>query len=285
MNRKTAYKIFEDMIGLAKREIINFTLNHQFEVEKKADKTFVTACDLHIDKILSDYARSQGLSIISEEGSKENQILKSGNYMTIDPIDGSLAYIDNVNFALNLDDIQTFLKTDLGPQADFCLLLGIVEDAQPRYGCCYHYVTGEKILLDALDEQSCHIELDCRKRKYPNVCYVDQRTVDKIALDLLNQKDVRGILQATLGLKSLYTFLNQHQNALTVHRIQHAGLWDILPAAAASKAFSGLLLDDQGNEVVYDRYITLPGKGATAIKGDRFLAVQEKLKTIVNENI
>jgi fructose-1,6-bisphosphatase/inositol monophosphatase family enzyme len=284
MDREKAYKIFGEMISSAKREVVDFTLNHKFDVEKKADKTSVTACDKHIDKVLSDYAKSQGLSVISEEGDQENEIVKSGNYITIDPIDGSLGYIDHVNFALSLGNIKTFLKTDLGAQADFCLLLGIVENSEPKYGCCYHYVTGEKIMLDASDKQACYVELEYRKRIYTNACYIDQRAGESIEKSILSQGNVKGILQATLGLKSLYTFLNQHNNALTIHRVQHAGLWDILPAAVASKAFSGILLDDEGNEVVYNKYVILPGKGATAIKGESFLSVQNKLRTIPNEN-
>jgi 3'-phosphoadenosine 5'-phosphosulfate (PAPS) 3'-phosphatase len=283
MNQTEAFAIFEQMINLAKDAVVNFTLKNKFDIEKKADKTAVTACDMHIDKVLSDFAKAQGLSVISEEGDKEYAIVKSGNYITIDPIDGSLGYIDHVNFSLGIGDIKTFLKTDLGPQADFCLLLGIVQDSEPKYGCCYHYVTGEKILLDATDKEHCHVELNYRRRAYPNACYIDQRAGESIEKSILDQENVRGILQATLGLKSLYTFLNQHDNALTIHRVQHAGLWDILPAAVAAKAFSGLLLDDEGNDVVYNKYVILPGRGATAIKGKRFLSVQNLLRTIPND--
>ncbi len=281
MNKETAYKIFEEMISLAKKEIVEFTLNHKFGIEKKADKTVVTDCDKHIDKVLWDYAKKQWLSVISEEGEKESDIVKSGNYITIDPIDGSLGYIEHVNYAMK-NDIKTFLKTDLWSQSDFCLLLWIVIDSKPRYACCYHYVTEEKIMLDSSNKENCIIELDYRKRNYPNACYADQRAWEEIQKNVMKQDDVKTIVQATLWLKSLYTFLNNHDNAIAIHRVQHAGLWDILPAAVASIAFWGILLDDKGEEVIYDKYIVLPWKWATAIKWNRFVYVKEKLKEIPN---
>jgi fructose-1,6-bisphosphatase/inositol monophosphatase family enzyme len=87
MNRKEAFNLFEEMIELANTELHKFTISQKLDIEQKIDKTLVTNCDRYIDKVLSDYAKSKNLLVISEEGNKINKIVKGGNYITIDPID------------------------------------------------------------------------------------------------------------------------------------------------------------------------------------------------------
>ena len=277
MNREEAFKLFEEMIKLADKELVNFTTSQNFKIEQKVDKTLVTNCDYHIDKILTNYAKSRNLLVVSEEGDKINKIVEGGNYITIDPIDGSLGYIEYVNNAIQNEGIRSFLSKDLGPESDFCLLIGIVENGQPKYGCCFHYVTKEKILLDSENKSKCIIENSVRNYKSKSVIYIDPRPGDEIQKKIMDMDNVSNITQATLGLKSLLTILNNHENAITIHRVQDAGLWDILPTAVATKIFGGILLDDKGNDVVYNKYIILPGKGATCIKGNKFIFVKDEL--------
>lgn len=47
------------------------------------EKTVVTGYDCQIDKALSQFAKTKGLSVVSEEGDKENQIVKSGKFLNI----------------------------------------------------------------------------------------------------------------------------------------------------------------------------------------------------------
>lgn len=283
MNRQDAFKLFDEMIQLAEAELNRFTKSQKLSVDHKADKTVVTGCDYQIDKVLSEFSKSKGLQVVSEEGDKEKQMVKDGNYLTIDPIDGSLGYIDYVNYAIEHGGIDNFLSKDLGASTDFCLLLGIVENGSPRYGCCFHYVTREKILLDAQAPNQCIIQNKKRKYSGKSVVYIDPRPGEEIQQRISEMPDVTTVKQATLGLKSLFTIINKHEEAITIHRVQHAGLWDILPTAVAVKALGGTLLDDKGDEVVYNKYVILPGKGATCIKGNRFLYVKGELKRIPNE--
>lgn len=283
MDRQEAFHLFEKMIRLAEAELHRFTKSQRLCVHHKADRTVVTGCDRRIDEVLSEFAKSIGLLVVSEEGDKEKQIVSKGDYVTIDPIDGSLGYIEYVNYAVEHGGINAFLSQDLGPASDFCLLLGIVEDGTPRFGCCYHYVTKERILLDAQAPGRCTIQNRRRKNSARTVVYVDPRPGEEIQQRIARMPDVKTITQATLGLKSLFTIINDHKDAITIHRVQHAGLWDILPTAVAVQAFGGILLDDKGDEVVYDDYVILPGKGATCIKGKRFLHVKDELRRIHNE--
>jgi len=71
---------------------------------------------------------------------------------------------------------------------------------------------------------------------------------------------------------------NPHESAIMCHRVQSSGLWDILPAAVASKAFGGEIYDDRGNTLLLNEYAVLPGKGCTVIKGDKFKFVIDLIR-------
>ena len=257
------------MIEVAEKELFRFTLNMKLNISNKLDKTIVTSCDLHIDKILSKIARLNGFQVISEEGEKDKAIVKSGNYLTIDPIDGSLGYIEHIDYAIRHGGIDNFLKIDIGPMSDFCLLIGIVEKGAPRFGCCYHYVTKERILLDSETLDNCIIENKKRKYSGKDVCYVGPRRISTQSREILNIGGVGRIVQATLGLKSLYALINNHKNAILIHAEQQSGLWDVLPSAVAARVFGGAILDGNGKNLIYNKYVNI--QQVIVIKGERFL--------------
>lgn len=279
MNKDQAYSLFEQMIAQAIEELKRFTLQAPLSIEHKADKSAVTECDKHIDSKLSKLAVDAGFSVVSEEGEHVLDIIKSGNYITIDPIDGTLGYIENVNYALENSGIGEFMKKDLGAEHDFGLLLGIVENGLPRFGACFNFITGEKILIDGENKENFVRENNVRNYVQENAVYLDQRFIDDpITQQILLLPDVVSIKQATLGLKSLYTLINPHKNAVTVHRVQSAGLWDIMPAAVATRVFGGEIYDDSGKPLEFKNYIMVPGNGAIVIKGDKFSFVLDELK-------
>ncbi len=278
MTKDDAFQLFQNMIDEAEKELLSFTLHSGLSVEHKADKTAVTECDKSIDRKLSAIAKDSNLQVVSEEGLLVKHIVESGNYITIDPIDGTLGYIEYVNDALKKGNISYFLHKDLGPQSDFCLLLGVVENGKPVFGACYNYITKEKIFIDGSNKDNLQRVHNKRNYMSPNAVYVDQRPGDEIEDVLKSTHGAEVIKQAALGLKSLYTLINPHQNAITVHRVQVAGLWDIMPAAVAAAAFGGRVYDDLGNPLQCNRYIILPGKGATIIKGHKFDFVIDLLK-------
>jgi 3'-phosphoadenosine 5'-phosphosulfate (PAPS) 3'-phosphatase len=285
MDKNQAFSLFEKMITIAENELFELTLHSQISIEHKADKSAVTQCDKRIDERLTALAHETGLQVVSEEGEHVLNIVKSGNYMTIDPIDGTLGYIDYVNYAIENGGLPTFAQKDLGAKSDFCLLLGIVEQGRPKYGACYNFVTKEKILIDAENKHSLIRNHNVRNYNQTNAAYFDQRFIDDgINKKLQSMSNVDIVTQAALGLKSLYTLINPHENAVTVHRVQSAGLWDIMPAAVAANAFGGIILDDQGNPLTFTDYILLPGKGATVIKGDLFNFVAEELRNTPTSN-
>lgn len=281
MTKEQAFSLFEEMILTAEKELINFTIHSELNTEHKADKSVVTQCDKCIDNKLTELANSIGLQVISEEGTHVLNIAQSGNYITIDPIDGTLGYIEYVNYALSHGGIDTFLQTDLGAISDFCLLLGIVEGGIPQFGAVYNFVTKEKILIDGNDRNNLIRINNVRDYNQKKVAYIDQRQGDSLEQELTSLPNLTSIKQAALGLKSVYTIINPHEDAITLHRVQKAGLWDIMPSAVAARSFGGQVYDDHGEPLKFNSYIILPGNGATIIKGNAFSFVLENLKKLI----
>lgn len=279
MTSDKAFQLFREMITQADEQLHHLTLNPQLSITNKADKSVVTECDKRIDEKLTSMTKQAGLEVVSEEGEHVLQIIKSGNYLTIDPIDGTLGYIEYVNHALESGSLESFLNEDLGAASDFCLLLGIVENGKPRFGACYNFITKETILIDAKDKTSLFRQNNVRNYQQKYAVYVDQRPGEAIETELTKLPEVSVIKQAALGLKSLYTKINPHEAAITVHKAQTAGLWDIMPAAVATQALGGQVYDDLGNKLKLTDYVILPGKGATIIKGERFQFVLSRLKS------
>lgn len=278
METEKVFSLFKEMIAVAREELVNFTTQNKLIIDAKIDRSLVTDCDKTIDMRLTQIAKANGFQVISEEGVHSQQIVETGNYLTIDPIDGTLGYLDYCQAYTKENSKDVFLSKDLGAGSDFCLLLGIVENSKPRFAACFNYITHELVLIDAQDKNKFIRINNIRAYQGANVVYVDQREGNILEKELTLLKDVKVIKQAALGLKSLYTIINPHKNSITYHSVQTAGLWDVMPAAVASRAFEGELFDGKGELLEFDKYIILPGLGATIIKGPKFKAFRQKLQ-------
>src|SRR3989338_2056520 len=131
-NKDFAYNLFNRMIRVAESEVISFVANQELDVEAKEDKTVVTALDKRLDLVLSEIAVENGFDVVSEEGEQHLKIVRSGNYLTIDPLDGTSAFIRHFNGAIS-EGIKSHLCKRLieSPASDYALLLGIVEEVRP----------------------------------------------------------------------------------------------------------------------------------------------------------
>lgn len=271
MERKEAYDFFEQMIQLAVREIMQVTCNQDWNVELKKNNTPVTKADQQIDKTLTTYAKAKGFSVISEEGDHAKATVQSGSYVTIDPIDGTLGYIDHVEAALAQRNTKAFLDDTMKPSLDFCLLIGIVELGRARFGCCYHYLTKERIFIDSNHKEGCMTQNKKRVYQGKDVLYEDPTVRSMMVDQIKKMADLKVISQHALGLASQYCFINDHTNAVSIVDHCHPGIWDIVPAMATAQAFGGVIVDGNGDAVRLNQYIMIPGNGCRVIKGERFL--------------
>ncbi len=285
MNKTEIYKLFNEMITIADNLLFNFTIyeSSKITVENKPDNTPVTYCDKLIDDKLTIFAKGYGFNIVSEEGEQALNIIKNGNYMTIDPIDGTKGYIEYFQRHKDENNLSNFGKTDYGPDYDFCLLIGIVENNIPSFGAVYNYITKEKIFVSS-KSNSIFRENNVREFNGEDCAYLDRNSTYEIKNSLIQQNDIKIFTETALGLKSIYPLINGHTNSICLHRAQRAGIWDILPAMVVARRQNDLALDDFGNDIKLNEYIHIPGKGATFIHGDRFRYIKEDLAKFPNKS-
>jgi fructose-1,6-bisphosphatase/inositol monophosphatase family enzyme len=190
--------------------------------------------------------------------------------MVIDPIDGTLAFLDHVRSS------GCMHNTFLPETCDYALLGGIVEKGKPRFGFSYNYITGDKIFLDSRGDVT---RKGFRRKSFSTLSarYADIRANDSINQTLSNDASVSTYHFRSLGLASLYAQLNNHDSFVLAHFPQANGLWDILPAAVAAKFSGANLLDGNGNKVSFTEYVMIP-KGVVMYRGEKFSFLEKALR-------
>lgn len=251
-----AYSLFESLIKTARDTLLDQTLNFPLKSWTKEDSTWVTECDQRIDNILTPIIRKIGLQTVSEEGEHLLDVVESGSYITIDPIDGTFGYLDY------LSSDSKFGTVDLGPLHDFGLLVGIVERAQPVFGMAYNYITGETVMVDGVNPKNLVWNNRTRINNQKIAGYLSSRASSKLEDKISKVPEISIIKQATMGWKSLYTVLQPHDRAIMVRETIHTGLWDILPGAVAAKCFGAEL------SLEFNKYVQLPNQGLVIKKGN-----------------
>jgi|SRR3989344_912916 len=254
-----AYSLFESLIEAAREALFDQTLNFPFKSWQKKDSTLVTQCDQRIDNELTELIREKGLFVVSEEGEHSLEVVKSGNYVTLDPIDGTFGYLDYLD---SISTISDFEKIDLGPLYDFGLLVGVVEQTQPVFGLAYNYITHETIIVDGVNPKNLVWKNRTRFYNQKSAAYLSSRASSELEIKISKIPDISIIKQATMGWKSLYTILQPHERAIMVRETIHTGLWDILPGAVAARCFGAEL------ELEFNKYVQLPNQGLVIKRGN-----------------
>ena len=285
LNRSKEFALFERMAQKAEEELYRFTLETPLDVSHKADRTVVTGCDSAIDAYMTQIVEEYGLPVVSEEGMQSAQVLQGGTYCVIDPVDGTREYIESVNDALKDGSIQYFLKSPRSRNHNFCLLVGVVNNGVATHGSCYDYVTGEKFLVDATAPGFIHSTMQIARKstqRFP-VIYVDSRVYSdpeygqRLKEICKRVPNAEIVTQGSFGLNALHALFNSSPDALVFHPVQQSGLWDVLPAAVAARAFGGQIFDGQGKELVLNSYAMIPGPGLYVLKGNLFRFVIDEL--------
>lgn len=278
LDRNQAYNIFNELSGIVSKEIINFTKSNKLDVIEKEDRTLVTKCDKHIDTITGNFAITRGFSVISEERENNLSTLRNGNYLIIDAIDGTKGYIKHTQSSK--DDSNPTINKELDTSYDYSFLTAIIADGKPRFGLCYNYVTGEKILLDSKSNNHTIWENKREVLEVKNAHYVDNRSIeDKIQKSLSKEAD-KTYYYSSPGLNFLYAQLRSHESSVIYHFAQQNGLWDIAPACVAVEFSGAEILDGNGKPINFTNYLDIPNKGLVLVKGDKFSHIKEKLKKI-----
>ena len=276
MNCNEAYKLFRDLEKLVSNEISIFTKDNKLDINQKDDRSLVTKCDKYIDKLTRDLVKSRGLQVISEERENDLNILKSGNYVIIDAIDGTSGYIKHTKSSDN--KLTPHINRDLGFNWDYSFLTAIVIDGNPRFGFCHNYVTGEDIFLSSGNIKDTIWENSRDDFKAENALYVDNRSKNDGIQKLLSEKADGIHLYSSPGLAFVYAQLRKHKSSVIYHFAQQNGLWDIAPACVISEITNTRILDGNGDYIKFRDYLNIPNKGLALIRGNNFSWIKETLK-------
>ena len=137
----------------------------------------------------------------------------------------------------------------------------------------------ENLYLYLLQKREEMIRIGIRRKFDGDLAqYLESRTSDDINKKINFTLKIKTYKTAAFGLRALYAQINRHKSAVAINKEQSCGLWDVLPAAVVSQFSGARILDDEGNPIIYDRYLIAPGKGITAIYGNDFSWVEEELK-------
>lgn len=275
IDRKFAYSILEDLSDIASKEMVEFTKSNKLEISEKDDRTLVTKCDKHIDTITGNFSISRGLSVISEERENDLSTLRNGNYLIIDAIDGTKGYIKHTQSSK--DDSNPTINKELDASYDYSFLTAIIADGKPRFGLCYNYVTGEKILLDSESNDHTIWENKRKEVEAKNAHYVDNRSIEDEIQKSLSAEADKTYYYSSPGLNFLYAQLRSHESSVIYHFAQQNGLWDIAPACVASKFSGASILDGNGEPINFTNYLDIPNKGLVLVKGNKFSHIKENL--------
>jgi fructose-1,6-bisphosphatase/inositol monophosphatase family enzyme len=268
VDRKEAYELFRNFISTISEEIAKFTRENKIGITEKDDRTLVTECDKYIDKITGSIAQEKGFSVISEERENDLDTLRSGNYVIIDAIDGTLGYIKHTQSSA--DKTNPHINSQLGYNNDYSFLSAIIINGKPRFGLCYNYVTSETILLDSEDSKHTIWENKNPIFNSKNAHYIDLRCEDFPNKRLSCHKDTITYQYTSPGMAFIYAQLNNHDSAAIYHFPQQNGLWDIAPACVAAGFSNTHILDGNGEPIKFKDYLDIPKKGLVLIKGNKF---------------
>ena len=282
MNRQKAFGMFDETIAIARNALQDlYESKPEMIYRRKSDGSLVSIIDESVDAAVNKNLKKFGLAVVSEESEPGVGLVKGGNYITSDPVDGSEHAVEHFKQA-RAKSMKSPFDISLGRAFDYCLLLGIVLDGKPRFGGYYNYVTGEKILLDS--ESARHTIWEGENKSLyaaQYARYTENRTNDEINTEIASDSSVRTFNVGPLGIRCLYAQLNGHESAVAVHLgLQENGLYDILPACVAAQFTGAVILDGLGQPIKFTDYILTPNKGTVAYIGKKFSWAGEKLRNM-----
>jgi 3'-phosphoadenosine 5'-phosphosulfate (PAPS) 3'-phosphatase/ribosomal protein S24E len=242
-----------------------------FVAEEKADKTIVTEIDIKLNDFLGRFFADLGIPYIGEESEHKLDAIKTGTYVTVDPIDGTSNFVKMFN-----GDIEA-------PAIDNVTLISYVKDGIPVIGVCINHFTGE---LDiAVNQGDIKFESHITLEGLQGLDYLGQTGADRIkelksrkvlvmgskAKDPVNKKLSEKAPAAKiggLGFRIISLCNTSVKDGIVYHKSQRSGVWDL----AAPYVFASLngveIFDGTGNALDFTKDAYFPGNGAIAVKGD-----------------
>ena len=207
--------------------------------EIKSDKTPVSNGDLEVNKIISKKISelTPNIPIVSEESSDNKSITNLKNFWLVDPIDGTYAYINNLD--------------------EFTINAGLILDRKPVAGLIYapakkrmFYSYGNNFAYELTNGQTTKLECSeiFNKNKIKFVSYSDKikPEIEKIYKKLNVKEHVR----MKSSLKFCVIAAGEYDGYVAEPR---ACEWDIAAGHAILKHAGGVVTDFDNNEILYGK--------------------------------
>tara|TARA_Y100000310_G_scaffold344861_1_gene460083 strand:- start:5847 stop:6722 length:876 start_codon:yes stop_codon:yes gene_type:complete len=291
MDQATAYRLFHEMNQLALSELIDYTSNNIPVATEKIDRSVFSGADQRTNDALCDFSRRNGLKPVGEESPEDLSVVRSGNYVTIDSIDGSGHYLKHVEGARAKKLQVPHIDPELGDNFDYAVIIGIVENGRPRFGSYFSYVSGELIMVDSDSINHTVWERGSNLNLYlgEKANYTENRV--ELGINENNSainRRISDIADKThnvgpLGRRCLYAQLGSHESAAVYHMgLQENGLWDILPTCVLAETPENRrktrIYDGNGNPIVFTEYAQTPNKGVILTHGPEFEWISKEIR-------
>ena len=205
----------------------------------KRDNTPVTNGDLEVNKIISNkiIKLTPNLPIISEENSDNKNLKDLKNFWLIDPIDGTHDYLNNLE--------------------EFTINAGLIVERKPVAGLIYapaknrmFFSYGENLAFELINEKATKLNSakNFNKNEIKFVSYSNKLKpeIEKIHKEL----NVKKYTKMKSSLKFCVVAAGEYDGYVAEPR---ACEWDIAAGHAILKHSGGIIVDFEGNEILYGK--------------------------------
>lgn len=243
-----------------------FIRETRVRVEFKADKSVVTEADIMLNARLEEHLADFGLPCIGEETENSADVIRSGSYIAIDPIDGTSNFIRVTN-----GDTKTHAL-------DYGVLIGVVRDGSPQIGGCLNLYTCElHLAIDDKQSGQLYSVLQIGSAKGETVASrIADIHGDMVQVagsqfkDPINRffENCMPILRVGgLGFRIISLCSEKFRAGFVYHQSQRAGLWDLAGPSVIASVCGVEIFDGIGGALDFKAGEYFPGNGAVATKG------------------
>lgn len=264
-------KMVKDVLNIATeagKEILNI-YNREYNIRNKEDKSPVTEADLKSNKIIEDGLKKYKWPMLSEESEDNYLRLKSSSVWIIDPLDGTKDFIQKTG--------------------DFSIMIGLVEDGEPKFGVVYVPVKDK--LYYAIRDQGSYLRIGKEREQKLKVSSIedfsDARLVvsrNHLYLNDIELADKLGVSHfkktGSTGIK--ISLIAENKADLYYNLSGKLGQWDTCAPEIILTEAGGRLTDTLGKRIKYNQKEVKNVKGIIAsnkILQDRIIKSKNTLST------
>lgn len=236
------------------------------EVSYKDNESPVTKADLASEKVLLEGLQPFNYGVLSEETNEENDRLNKEKTWVIDPLDGTMDFIQKTG--------------------DFSIIVGLVENGQPVLGAVYQPVLDR--LFYAMEGEGAFV-LEKGKKKVLKVSAVSQFSKMKLLASRNHLQEMEVNFSEKMNIKE---FVKSGSAGLKVVKVASADgdiymntsdktfEWDICGGSIIIEEAGGVITDMDGNKFIFNKKDPKNSKGFVVSNGQKHQEIIDILKKL-----